>query len=117
MGRKANNPQNLVGKGFDKHPENINKKGRPPKLPDLEPLLAEVLGEEKDNITAMKMVLLALRKRAFAGDVRACELILDRSYGKLVVKKDVSVDFQQFDESDLDKICEKLSNNQKNEKQ
>lgn len=25
------NPENLKGKGFDKHPENINKKGRPPK--------------------------------------------------------------------------------------
>ena len=25
-------PENIIGKGFDKHPENINRKGRPPKL-------------------------------------------------------------------------------------
>jgi len=40
MSRKATNPQNLKDKGFDKHPENINKSGRPKKLPDLEPLLS-----------------------------------------------------------------------------
>jgi hypothetical protein len=26
------NPENLIGKGFDAHPENINKQGRPLKL-------------------------------------------------------------------------------------
>lgn len=26
------NPENIVGKGFEKHPERINKKGRPRKL-------------------------------------------------------------------------------------
>lgn len=51
-------------------------------LPDLPTLLAEIMGEKKNGITAAKLILAALRKRAVAGDVRAAELLLDRSYGK-----------------------------------
>lgn len=59
-----------------------NPKGRPPKLPKLDDLLADVLGEEKDGIEAAKAILLALRKKATMGDVRAAEILLDRAYGK-----------------------------------
>jgi hypothetical protein len=82
MSRIATNPENIKGKGFDKHPENINKEGRPRKLPDLDNLLIEILG---DHVTkeSMKSVLLALRKKAASGDIRAIELLLDRCYGKI----------------------------------
>ena len=37
------NPQKIIGKGFDKHPEHINRNGRPKKLIKQ---LAEVIGYE-----------------------------------------------------------------------
>ena len=59
-----------------------NLKGAPPKLPHLEALLADVLGEEKDGVEAAKVILMALRAKATKGDVRAAEVLLDRAYGK-----------------------------------
>ena len=78
-------------KPFNKHPENINKEGRPKKLPELDKLLADVLTEEKDGITAAEAILKALRAKAAKGDVRAIELMLNRAYGKLTEKMDVDV--------------------------
>lgn len=62
--------------------ESGNPNGRPKKLPQLDLLLADVLGEEKDGIEAAKAILLALRAKAIKGDVRAIEVMLDRAYGK-----------------------------------
>lgn len=59
-----------------------NPKGRPKKLPDLEILLADVLGETKDGKTAAQAILMALRSKATKGDVRAAEVLLDRAWGK-----------------------------------
>jgi hypothetical protein len=59
-----------------------NPNGRPRKLPELDKLLADVLGEEKDGVTAGEAILKAIRARAAKGDVRAAELLLDRAYGK-----------------------------------
>jgi hypothetical protein len=62
--------------------ESGNPNGRPKKLPELDKLLADVLGEEKDGITAGEVILKALRAKAAKGDVRAAEVLLDRAYGK-----------------------------------
>lgn len=59
-----------------------NPKGRTPKLPELDKLLDEVLGAEKDGVPAAKQILIALYKRALRGDVRAAEVLMDRAYGK-----------------------------------
>lgn len=59
-----------------------NPKGRPKKLPALDVLMAEILGEEKDGKTAAQAILAALRAKAAKGDVRAAELLLNRAYGK-----------------------------------
>ena len=59
-----------------------NPNGRPKKLPELDKLLADVLGEEKDGISAGEAILKALRAKATKGDVRAAEVLLDRAYGK-----------------------------------
>ena len=59
-----------------------NGGGRPPKLPELDKLLADVLGEEKDGLTAAEAILKALRAKAAKGDIRAAEVLLDRAYGK-----------------------------------
>ena len=64
-----------------------NPNGRPKNLPQLDALLADVLGEEKDGIEAAKAILMALRAKATKGDVRAAEVLLDRAYGK--AKQDV----------------------------
>lgn len=62
--------------------ETTNPNGRPKKLPDLQKLLAEVLGEEKDGRTAAQAILMALRAKAAKGDVRAAQVLLERGYGK-----------------------------------
>lgn len=58
-----------------------NLAGKPPKLPDLNILLADVLGEEKNGITAAQQILNALRVKANKGDIRAAEVLLNRGYG------------------------------------
>lgn len=68
-------------KPFEKG-ESGNPNGRPKKLPKLDELLADVLGEDKDGIEAAKAILMALRAKAAKGDVRAAEVLLDRAYGK-----------------------------------
>lgn len=75
---KRGNPDKIKGQGFHTNPERINKNGRPKKLPELDVLLAEVLGDDH-----AKAILIAIRKKAKAGDVRAAELLLDRGYGKV----------------------------------
>jgi hypothetical protein len=83
-------------KPFDKHPENINKNGRPKKLPELDALLFEVLSDEKQGKQAIESVLIALKNKAIKGDVRAIELLLNRSYGKLAEKFDGSLNLGEM---------------------
>lgn len=63
-----------------------NPNGRPKKLPKLDKLLDDVLGEEKDDTTAMQAILMNLRAIATGKQgsvsVRAAEILLDRAYGK-----------------------------------
>lgn len=59
-----------------------NPNGRPKKLPELDKLLAEVLGEEQNGATAAETILKVLRLKAAKGDIRAAEILLDRAYGK-----------------------------------
>lgn len=79
-----------------------NPNGRPKKLPQLDKLLADVLGSPDDDKSPAKEIIEAIRKKAKAGDVRAAELLLDRAYGK--VKQpiehtgDVNLHFDREDE-------------------
>lgn len=78
----SNKKPNMDGlKPFQKG-ESGNPNGRPKKIPELDKLLADILGEEKDGITAAQAILMALRKKATSGDIRAAEVLLDRTYGK-----------------------------------
>ena len=65
--------------------ESGNPKGRP-KLPDLKEALAMVLGDEKEGKSAVEAILMALRKKAIAGDTKAAQILLDRGYGGAVQK-------------------------------
>lgn len=69
-------------KRFTKENQPANP-GRPPKLPALDALLATVLGDEKNGVTAAQRILQALEAKAAKGDVRAAEVLLDRGYGKV----------------------------------
>lgn len=80
MARRGGTPENLIR--VPKGGKSPNPAGRPRKLPELDKLLADVLGEEKDGITAAEAILKALRLKAAKGDVRAIEVLLDRAYGK-----------------------------------
>lgn len=71
-----------IGSKQFKKGESGNPKGRPPKIPEIDKLLAEILGEDKDGISAAKAILMALRAKAAKGDIRAAEVLLDRAYGK-----------------------------------
>lgn len=59
-----------------------NPKGRPKKLPRLDDLLVDILGESKDDVTAIEAILKVLRSKASKGDLKAIEMLLDRYYGK-----------------------------------
>jgi len=59
-----------------------NPNGRPRKLPELDKLLADMLGEEKNGITAAQAILMKLRQLAAQGNLKAAEILLDRAYGK-----------------------------------
>lgn len=72
--------------------ECLNPKGRPRKLPEIDKLLADVLGSDDDESPA-KAILQALVKKAKAGDTRAAEILLDRGWGK--AKQAVSVELTQ----------------------
>ena len=77
---KRGNPD-IAKHGFKKG-QSGNPNGRPKKLPELDKLLADVLGEEKDGITAAEAILKKLRQMAAQGNLRAAEILLDRGYGK-----------------------------------
>lgn len=69
-----------------------NPNGRPKKLPELDKLLADVLGEEKDGVTAADAILRKLRAMAAQGNIRAAEILLDRAYGKPKQSVDLKAD-------------------------
>ena len=64
--------------------------GRPKKIPELDDLLKDILGEQKDGINAAKAILMTLRKEAVKGNIRAAEILLNRAYGMPKQQMDVS---------------------------
>lgn len=81
------NPQNL--RPAWKKGQTGNPKGRP-KLPDLREVLAKVLADEQNGMTALEATLKALRAKAIRGDIRAAEVLLDRAFGKSVQVADIT---------------------------
>ena len=73
-----------------------NPKGRPKKLPEIDKLLADVLGEEKDGVTAAEAILKKLRAMAASGNLRAAEILLDRGYGKAKQQVDMTSGGKSF---------------------
>lgn len=91
MGKKTNyNPKSRENLRPAKKGEIRNKNGRPKKLPKLDELLAEVLGDEEEGKTQAQMILEALVKKANNGDVKAAALLLDRGWGKVKEHIDIT---------------------------
>jgi hypothetical protein len=72
-----------MGKGGKISPETEFKKGqsgnpngRPKKLPALDLIMANVMGQEKDGITAAEAIIMKLREQAAKGDIKAAQLLL-----------------------------------------
>ena len=84
-----------------------NPKGRPKKLPDLDKLLADVLGDEDDDKSEAKAVLRALLIQAKKGNVRAIEVMLERAYGKPKQTVDQNINIGDFKISDVIKFTDK----------
>ena len=78
-----------MGKGGKISPEPEFKKGksgnpngRPKKLPALDLIMANVLGAEKDGISAGEAIIMKLREQSLKGDIKAAQILLDRGWGK-----------------------------------
>lgn len=84
MARKGGNP-NLphFKKGYD---ERRNLKGAPRKLPELNKLLMDVMGDDGDPASGWEQVLRNVKKIAEEDDgspaIRAAEMLYDRAFGK-----------------------------------
>jgi len=81
------NPENVVGQGFDKHPERINKTGANKGSKWLSTLLREKL-EEGDNAAVMMAKLV---EQAMKGDLKAIQEVIDRLEGK--AKQEITTEF------------------------
>ena len=76
----------MAAKDIEKHKfpkgQSGNPNGRPKKLPALDLIMANVMGQEKDGITAAEAIIMKLREMAIKGDVKAATILLDRGWGK-----------------------------------
>jgi hypothetical protein len=76
----------MAAKDIEKHKfpkgQSGNPNGRPKKLPALDLIMANVLGAEKDGISAGEAIIMKLREQALKGDIKAAQILLDRGWGK-----------------------------------
>jgi hypothetical protein len=76
----------MAAKDIEKHKfkkgQTGNPNGRPKKLPELNKLMADILGDEKNGLTTAERILKAIEAKALKGDIKAAEMLLDRGYGK-----------------------------------
>lgn len=85
------NPENLKPFKAGADPRR-NKDGRPKKLPALDKLLPEILGDESDPNSQLSKIIKAVAKRALLkGGDRAAEIILDRAFGKPKQQMDINI--------------------------
>lgn len=74
---KSGNPAKQFSKDYQPA-----TRGPKRQLPDLKELVAKVLGNEINDVTVAEAILLMLAKKSLGGDLKAADMILDRSYGK-----------------------------------
>ena len=72
---------------FSKNDPRINRKGRPKGAINLTDLVKRIAAEKvsrTEKMTRIEAVVRATFKRAFDGDMKAVEIIMDRGWGKAV---------------------------------
>lgn len=97
-------PDNLKGKTFRDKPERINRKGRPPVLPDLKETIAKILSEKKNELSGLEAILRAMLLKAVKGDTRAAQELLDRYYGKATQPVDHTTGGKEFNQIKIEVI-------------
>lgn len=98
---KGFNPNSLKNLKPAKKGEVRNKTGRPKKLPKLDELLAEVLGDTEEGKTHAQTILEALVKKANSGDVKAAALLLDRGWGKVKEQIDITTNEESLNKPSI----------------
>lgn len=92
------NPENIVGKGFDKRPENRHV-GRPPGQKNRSTVLREIyetvingklVTGEDGKLTVEQAIMNSLVRKAIEGDIPAIKESQDSIYGKLSDKTELS---------------------------
>ena len=86
---KSGNPSKKFSKTNQPAP---GTNGRKPKLPDLDVLMAKVLGDEQNGMTAMESILVTLHAEVLKGGssgMRAAEILMNRGYGMPKQKIDI----------------------------
>lgn len=97
MGKTNYNPKSKTNLKPITKGEVRNPNGAPRKLPKLDVILANVLGEEnKDGKTAAEQIIEAMRRKANAGDTKAAQLLLDRGWGKIKESLDITTDGEKI---------------------
>lgn len=98
---KGFNPKSAENLKPAKKGEVRNKTGRPKKLPKLDELLAEVLGDTEEGKTQAQNILEALVKKANNGDVKAAALLLDRGWGKVKEHIDITTNEESINQNKI----------------
>lgn len=103
------NPESIVPYQF-KPGQSGNPNGRPKKLPDIDKLMMEALGEHGEEALAIIQALIVKAKK---GDVRAAEVLLDRAFGKAkqeidqkTTLKDERIDVSRLSDDELRVLAE-----------
>jgi hypothetical protein len=102
MARTNYNPKSRENLKPIKKGEVKNPKGAPKKLPNLDVILANVLGSEnEEGKTAAEQIIEAIRRRANTGDVKAANLLLERGWGKVKEKIDITTDGESMNQNKI----------------
>lgn len=102
MGKTNYNPKSRQNLKPPVKGEIRNPRGAPRKLPNLDVILASVLGKEnQEGKTAAEEIIDAIRRRANSGDVRAATLLLDRGWGKVKEKIDITTNEESLNKPSI----------------
>jgi hypothetical protein len=124
------NPENLVGKGFESRPNDINREGRPVGSRNRATILRELadvvlngtsLDDKPIAATTEQFAMMAMMRKAMEGDMNAVKEMNDTLYGKIADKSEVTgknggpIQTQDVSESDEDIIKRFLNKQPKTE--
>jgi metal-responsive CopG/Arc/MetJ family transcriptional regulator len=105
---------NIIGKGFDARPEDINKNGRPKGSRNRSTIVREAIeaileGTDQQVVDAMTSAII---RKASEGDVAAYRELLDSAYGKNTDKVEAEVKAEVTTKDITSKVLSKLPTNE-----